>query len=358
MQPEVWSQWPEWCAATSMTHSLEDTSAIAADEAMQWGVCSQWERQEFSEAEAWKFECERSALGFQPELEPWQCTPFGNEQVPAVFPQTLASAQSRKARKLSGEREVDVGQRASSLASPIRVPLPEPCRASAALPEFALELTGLDENAPMELPALLEPQKIDPPSSFQQMPGPPAPDIVAATASKPLKPASLGVLSPEQVLPHGMSVNSKMVGSTLATHIEWRIEDFGGRLQASMGKPLVSPPFTACGLQNLRLMVFPDAREAVKSARSRDRRGMYAAMVKKGPLYGGLKLKAECLGCATDISFNLSVGSIGAGPVTYDFSQQAVHGLDDFGVDWLKQVDKATGSLVVSADILYVKPRV
>ena len=26
-----------------------------------------------------------------------------------------------------------------------------------------------------------------------------------------------------------------------------------------------------------------------------------------------------------------------AGPLVYDFSEQAIHGLEDLGVDWLKQ---------------------
>lgn len=121
-----------------------------------------------------------------------------------------------------------------------------------------------------------------------------------------------------------------------------------------MGRPLVSPPFTACGLVNLRLMVFPDAREAVKNARSRDRKGMYAAMITKGPLSGALKVKADCLQDKKFLSFNLIVGSIRVGPVTYDFTEQAVHGVDDFGVDWLKQVNESSGSLCVGLEILEV----
>lgn len=45
-----------------------------------------------------------------------------------------------------------------------------------------------------------------------------------------------------------------------------------------MGRPLVSPPFAARGLPNLRLMVFPDAREAAKGVRQRERKGLYATM--------------------------------------------------------------------------------
>merc|ERR1719298_214994 len=110
--------------------------------------------------------------------------------------------------------------------------------------------------------------------------------------------------------PPGMWIGPVQVAGTSSMRAEWRIEDLRARLQACMGRPLVSPPFAVCGLPNLRLMVFPDAREAVKSARSRERKGMYAAMVKKGPLYGALKLKADSLGVAGVLRFYLTVGSV------------------------------------------------
>jgi len=136
---------------------------------------------------------------------------------------------------------------------------------------------------------------------------------------------------------------------------EWRIDDLRGKLQASMGRPLVSPPFAVRGLPNLRLMVFPDAREAVKGVRSRERKGLYAAMVKKGPLHGSLKLKADCLDHATVLLFTLTVGSVRRGPFTYDFSECAIHGCEDFATDWLKQVDEPSGCLRVGVEILDVK---
>jgi hypothetical protein len=119
-----------------------------------------------------------------------------------------------------------------------------------------------------------------------------------------------------------------------------------------MGRPLVSPPFSVGGLRNLRFIVCPDARDVVRNAKSRDRKGVYANMIKKGPLYGSLKLKADCLEVAASLSFYLTVGSVRCGPFTYDFSESALHGCDDFDVDWLQQVDARTGNLTVSAEIL------
>eukprot|EP00440_Ansanella_granifera_P054349 gb/GFBE01058911.1/.p1 GENE.gb/GFBE01058911.1/~~gb/GFBE01058911.1/.p1 ORF type:complete len:108 (+),score=24.69 gb/GFBE01058911.1/:1-324(+) len=102
-------------------------------------------------------------------------------------------------------------------------------------------------------------------------------------------------------------------------------------------------------------MVFPDGRDTLKNAHSGERKGLYAAMIKKGPLHGALKLKADCLQCATVMTVHLTVGKVRSGPLRYDFSEQAIHGLNDFGVDWLKQVDKANGSLVVGIEILEVQ---
>lgn len=74
-------------------------------------------------------------------------------------------------------------------------------------------------------------------------------------------------------------------------------------------------------------------------------------MVKKGPLHGALKLKADCLDRAKVLSFYLTVGSVRKGPFNYDFSECAIHGCDDFGADWLKQVDESTGNLCVGVEI-------
>lgn len=143
-----------------------------------------------------------------------------------------------------------------------------------------------------------------------------------------------------------------MLGGACCTRVEWRIEDVRCKLQASMGRPLVSPPFAACGLPNLRLMVSPDAREAAKTVRSHERKSLYATMVKKGPVYGSLSLKADCLERDTKLKLYFTVGAVRCGPLSYDFAVQAIHGCDDFGVDWLKQIEESTGRLRVAVEIL------
>jgi len=183
------------------------------------------------------------------------------------------------------------------------------------------------------------------------------PQEQAAAAAIPTTPAPLAAAvnsdndAVEEVAP-GICTAPAEVGGKACMMVGWCIEDLGSKLRASMGRPLVSPPFSVGGLCNLRFIVCPDARDLVKNARSRDRKGVYATMIKKGPLYGSLKLKADCLEVAASLSFYLTVGSVRCGPFTYDFSESAIHGCDDFDVDWLQQIDAGTGNLSVSAEIL------
>merc|ERR1719217_320722 len=78
-----------------------------------------------------------------------------------------------------------------------------------------------------------------------------------AIASMPSSPAQ-GTEATSDA-PPGMWVGPVQVAGTASMRAEWHIEDLRNRLQACMGRPLVSPPFAVCGLPNLRLMVFPDA---------------------------------------------------------------------------------------------------
>lgn len=252
----------------------------------------------------------------------------------------------------------------SMMASPLRVPLPEPLGVPARGPELPeLYSDHLDSLSPLQPPGL---EALDRPPGLghARAIGQPTTGSVAAAAlpwkpavapaSKPPPAASaLGAPAAGGEAPQGITVQAVETGGT---RIEWGIDGFCGKLQSSGGRPMVSPPFSACGLPNLRLMVSVTAKEPAKSSRSRDRKGASksAAAVKKGPLQGALKLKADCLEGATVMTFNLCVGPARSGPFTYDFAQQAVHGPDDFGVDWREQVDASSGSLRVGVEILEV----
>ncbi|CAE7789318.1 RNF122 [Symbiodinium sp. CCMP2592] len=166
---------------------------------------------------------------------------------------------------------------------------------------------------------------------------------VAALASLWTKPSARGEPIPQGETTEeapGITVGQVNVSGVICTRATWKIEDVRDKLQATLGRPLVSPPFRARGLPNLRLMVFPDAREAAKGVRQRERKGLYATMVKKGPVHGSLCLKADCLqDGATVLCYNLTVGKERRGPFTYDYKEKAVNGCEDFGIDWLKEID-------------------
>lgn len=157
----------------------------------------------------------------------------------------------------------------------------------------------------------------------------------------------------ESDLGEGVRVGPSQVLGTDCVRAEWRIEHLSARLKSSMGKPIVSPPFIACGLPDLRLLVFPEIQE-VNGTRNRKSKEKYVATVTKGPLLGSLKLKAANLETHI-LDCYLTVGSIRRGPFSYDLSAQAMHGCDDFGEDWLKHIDMESSCLRVSLEIVNVR---
>merc|ERR1712187_239067 len=231
----------------------------------------------------------------------------------------------------------------TAFASPLRVPLPQPLALGeevSALPdlppgleEFYMDIT--EESSE-------QPERDEKTQSVSPFPGPPMPGaLVSVTAANSWKPELPTSATPcEDHAPQGISITAIEFGK----QIQWEINSFQGKIQASNGRPLVSPPFTACGLSNLRLMVTVDTRDPAKG---KSAKGKHANKSNKsGPLAGSLKLKADCLaGGATILKFSLNVGAANMGPFTFDFSQQAVHGPEDFGVDWMGQVDCNTGNM-------------
>eukprot|EP00928_Gymnodinium_smaydae_P078681 TRINITY_DN62788_c0_g1_i1.p1 TRINITY_DN62788_c0_g1~~TRINITY_DN62788_c0_g1_i1.p1 ORF type:complete len:460 (-),score=102.71 TRINITY_DN62788_c0_g1_i1:93-1472(-) len=334
-----------------------------------------------------------STAAAEPGLETWHFAVSGSEDE-----ESSATTTSRRLGSLlRPEVALAPGLGAlpqQKLASPLRVPLPEPVVARpTALSEAALELPAAPSLSSSALPtsksAAAAPAPVPvgasaraPPPAAAVPPGligsgrpspspgdpllvearglwhPPGllgPSLASGTAVAAAAAAALPPKKPavrDDSPPPGIVVRSGEVDGSLRTQVEWTIDGFRSKLQASMGKPLVSPPFSVRGLTNLRLMVLPDALGAVNKARIRERKTLYASMVKKGPLHGGLKLKADFLDQPTVIRFGASVGSGSAGPArSYDFAQQAIQGPDDLGVDWIKQVDAVTGSVRVNVEI-------
>mmetsp|Transcript_17889 Transcript_17889/g.38009 ORF Transcript_17889/g.38009 Transcript_17889/m.38009 type:complete len:440 (-) Transcript_17889:81-1400(-) len=177
---------------------------------------------------------------------------------------------------------------------------------------------------------------------------------VSESASSQISESGVGVGDEGHL--EGVHVQSATVDGLECQSAEWRIGQLSTKLRGCMGRALVSSPFSAWGLEDLRLMVFPDGKEVTKGPRSKRQKELYAKKVSEGPLEGSLRLKYPVPeeGSAPHVlEYYLKIGSVRCGPFKHNFRDSTVNGCSDFGIDWLKQVD-ADNSLTVSVEIIRV----
>merc|ERR1719265_3007075 len=62
------------------------------------------------------------------------------------------------------------------------------------------------------------------------------------------------------------------------TRMTWRIDNVRTKLKSCAGKALVSPPFEAFGMPDMRLMVFPSA-EQHRGLKTREQKAQYENMI-------------------------------------------------------------------------------
>ena len=149
----------------------------------------------------------------------------------------------------------------------------------------------------------------------------------------------------------GVQLSNASVEGLDLERAEWRIGQLSQKLRGCMGRALVSSPFTAAGLEDLRLMVFPEGKELTKGPRSKRQRELYAKKVNEGPLDGCLKIKVPSCPSELELQYFLKVGTSRKGPFRHSFAENTVSGCDDFGVDWLKQLE-LDGSLLVCVEFV------
>lgn len=139
---------------------------------------------------------------------------------------------------------------------------------------------------------------------------------------------------------------------------EWRIGHLSMKLRSCMGRALVSSPFKACGLDEIRLMIYTEGKHTAKGPRSRRQKELYAKKVSDGPLDGCLKLKVPSCPVARDLEYFMIVGKKRFGPFKHNFAECTVAGdWEDFdGLNWLDEVDPLDHSLTVGVEML--NPRV
>mmetsp|Transcript_56841 Transcript_56841/g.158305 ORF Transcript_56841/g.158305 Transcript_56841/m.158305 type:complete len:418 (+) Transcript_56841:101-1354(+) len=149
----------------------------------------------------------------------------------------------------------------------------------------------------------------------------------------------------------GVHIERANVDGVECERAEWKIGHLPSKLKNCMGRALVSSPFNACGLEELRLMIFPDGKEVAKGPRSKKQKEQYAKKVTDGPLDACLKLKVPDCPPPHTLEYYLKIGDIRKGPFSHNFQESTVHGCSDFGVDWLMQLDQDQ-SLIVSVEIV------
>jgi len=152
----------------------------------------------------------------------------------------------------------------------------------------------------------------------------------------------------------GVSVKECLVDGAGCEKAEWRIGSLSVKLRGCMGRALVSPPFSAWGMEDLRLMIYPDQKESATGPRSRRQKDLYNKKVSDGPLDGCLKLKVPNCPAPHVLKYYLTVGSSETnrkGPFEHNFSECTVSDPAEFDIDWLSVVD-ADGGLSVSVDIM------
>lgn len=149
----------------------------------------------------------------------------------------------------------------------------------------------------------------------------------------------------------GVTVTDTKIDGVECQHAEWRIANLSTKLRGCMGRALVSSPFSALGMHDLRLMIYPDGKDVAQGPRSRRHKELYAKKITEGPLDGRLSLKIpSCPEDCCDVQCYYMVGSSRRGPFTHNFSESTVGECDDFGVDWLKELE-SDQSLVVCVDV-------
>lgn len=223
--------------------------------------------------------------------------------------------------------------------------------------------------------------KSQPPTSSDERAASPAPPGLMLTPAKPSRPVEVdgspcaddaGIMPttplgiPSDVSSswdveagplEGVTVGEGEVEGKSCVRAEWHIGHISTKLRGCMGRALVSSPFTAAGLEDLRLMICPDGKDGAakirQGPRSRRQKELYAKKVTEGPLDGCLKLKAPTSASDTpqEIEYYLKVGSTRMGPFKHNFTEETVSGCDDFGVDWLKMLEPDL-SLTVCVEII------
>merc|ERR1719183_1332326 len=188
------------------------------------------------------------------------------------------------------------------------------------------------------------------PETKALMAGPPGLERVATTAT------SISAESEEVLVPDAPGLVRTDTSCYDAQNEGVIVKELSLELRGCMGRALVSPPFSAWGMEDLRLMLFPDHLNP-QGPRSRRAKELYQKRVSDGPLDGCLKLKVPSCPAPHVLKYYLTIGNSlenRKGPFTHNFAECTVSEPVEFDKDWLLLID-GDGGLNVSVDIIQME---
>jgi hypothetical protein len=165
-------------------------------------------------------------------------------------------------------------------------------------------------------------------------------------------------MAPTSSLPESLSVVHKAVNGAQVCRVEWRIDNVKTKFKDCVGRPLVSPQFEAAqghADAEIRgvLMVFPSLGD-LNGLTMREQKSKYEQRIAES-LSGSLKFKVVApFGDKLVIGFKLFVGSVLQGPYEHNFADHIIYG-SEFENNWLDEINKKNGSLVVGVEMLTVQ---
>jgi len=265
--------------------------------------------------------------------------------------------QVKVLKSLLGGPKLDglMANRTSSPLTPLTIPVSTDRPLSGDVffgstdPISGLDRLDLSDGIPASvgMPMMLERSRTEPKHSAQYSAPPPMLSLDRSCSDNlgdPSKNAnSLHGQIQEQIIKEGPD-------SPTITRMTWRIDNVRTKLKSCAGKALVSPPFEALGIPDMRLMVFPSA-EQNRGLKTREQKAQYENMINVGPLHCALRLKVVSVGKNSVLTFTLFVGSVKHGPMVHDFAEHIIHGCDDFKMNWLDQIDETSGSMTVGVEL-------
>jgi len=129
----------------------------------------------------------------------------------------------------------------------------------------------------------------------------------------------------------GVHVSSEQDAGVTRHHVQWELVQF--RQRARQGKALLSPTFTAGGLTDARLMLYPNLSKAAMCSKGQSRklRAKYRQQFDNSGVNAELKVKAQ--GSSPELlRFSATVDGTCGLPIEYDFSQQVTLSCGHFNI--------------------------